>query len=333
MRQPGGYRRHGVQGFDDIALDDESACEEGVVNGYSNIILRNELPGAPLPFIILMRRVFGGFYLLMGIIGLIVFFTGTDTCTKLSRQITAPNEQVGRTDEVAISKSSVEICPPLANAVTMLIVGIIMTVTSFLTNFRIYLCNGMNKHDNTILWSQMAFQGAMIVATVFPLAGIVNVYELIFATALSGAEFRVLWMFGEVNSAYFCKRDFMKLDRLYGTQFSDEVKMRSEYGSWLTTKFNLWEGPFWTAVIMHSFIWIVGLIHLIQSETAKNAKTEAGFVVLFIVVFILITFLLVAYALYLFDIKWFAQYRNLNLFFDSVLFFVHFTIFFTFLFT
>lgn len=195
------------------------------------------------------------------------------------------------------------------------------------------MCYGMNKHDNTILWAQLTFQGALIVAIVFPLAGIVNVYELVFATALSATQFRILWMFGEVNSGYFCKRDFLKLDRMFGSQFSEDVKIRSEYGSWLTTKFTLWQGPFYTAIAIHLLIWIVGLIHLIQSETMKNAKTEAGFVVLFVVVFILISLIPIADTLYVLNIGWFSQYRNLNFLFDSVFFFIHLIIFVTFLFT
>jgi len=331
------YKRDTYPGmtYRNVSQEDDE-CEsgmasEGRVNLYATTISGQTLPGAPLSFILTTRRSFGALYLIMGLVSFVTFFTGDDTCTQLSRQVTAPHETVGRADMLAVSKKSIEICPLLANSATMVLVGVALIVTTLVDYFKEIIVDSLNKHNNPILWAQLTFQGAMIVMIVFPLAGIVNVYELLFATVLSGTEFSIVWMSGEVNSAYFCKRDFLKMDSMYGSEFPKADKEQSMYGPYFRTRIILWQRPIFTALAVHAIIWIIGLIHLVQSEMMKDAKTEAGFVILFIFVFVLFTFLPVSIVLYIYDVQWFCQYRNINVFVDAVLFLVHAIIFITFL--
>lgn len=325
--------RDDVDDEDNLVIDEETGEgeEEGVDNMYSQYMSSLDMPGVSHVASTRLRRLFAVLYAMMGLAGVIWAATGKSGCTRLSGQVTAPNERIGRTNVVGVSESGGSICPPFVNAIAMLIVGMGLMVLTMMPDLREAYCASVDCHQNGIMWVQLIFQAAMIVLAVFPLAGVVNTMELVAWTFLAGLLYSVMWMGYRLNSGYFNKRDFLKLDRDNDRGFSKDVKDESTYGSWFRARFYFYKQPYITVAIGTALLWIMGCIHMFESINAPGTRTVPGLVVLFFLICFIMVVAALASAAYVYEVRWFDQYRNFCLSMDVFFFTAHCAIFVTFL--
>lgn len=301
-------------------------CEEPE-DPYTTQVDNQKRPGISFETLIKSRHAMAIMYILLSIGGLILVVLGEDKCTALSRQITDPTQQIGRTTTLAVSKDAGEICPQLVNALAMSIIGTGILLTTALRAGKQHFCDGIDLRKNSIMWIQFGFQAAMIFLVLLTVVGVVNVFELVFGTFLVAAQYCILWVADEINALYYTKRDLLDIDSKLegmGYEFSDMDRIQSKYKDYFTTEIRLNLRPYIIALFFHLVIWSVAIVHLIHSLSGKSDVNVVYVIAFFIVSFFQLLVPVYIYNnIYPFCIPWFRQYRNMCFMIDITMFVSH----------
>lgn len=124
-----------------------------------------------------------------GAIGFVVSFFLHDTTTVLSRQVPGSGEEVGKLKNLPVSKQAGEISPIRSICMFALLIGALGYAVTQDTVFVMYINQIKQAHVARITYVIAALQSTVIMLTILPLTGVINVYELIFASMLTLAEF------------------------------------------------------------------------------------------------------------------------------------------------
>lgn len=274
-------------GAGDVLVEEGHAAATAHVPLYADVsyeteVDRNMNPGVSEVYVIMIRRLLAVLYFIMGVGQMAAYLMSDDQCLKLSRQVTDPDDVVGRTNTVGVSKSAGPWCPPFVNALAMLASSLFMVATSSLPYLSRRYIGSMDMFTNSWHWVQLTVQGAAIVAIVLPLVGVINVFELIFATLLTGSMYVVFSLSDELNASCFAHREWSKIENRIGNKYTSAQKAGGRFRSYLQATISFWSRLHWFGLFLYAAIWGVSLYHAGQSISSR--KVDAGFVAIFFIV-------------------------------------------------
>jgi hypothetical protein len=131
------------------------------------------------------------------------------------------------------------------------------------------------SYSARIMYYQVIVQSTFIVLTVMPLAGVVNVYELAFSAALTWAEFLMYLHSDVVNIIALNNWELVDTARnpVAGNPMMTLMRTYPKQPPFFVFNYE----PLIGAISMHTFIYIIMMIHLIQSMSSLQCDTNPFF--------------------------------------------------------
>lgn len=225
-----------------------------------------------------LRLCMGIGLVIMGIIAVTAMPFLKNSTTILATQTPAADDHVGMALHPPASNIVARFKPLLSIGVSSLIFGVLIAISSRAEKLQIWYIRGCEQYSCYFSYYQVCFQSGFVILTIMPLSGVINVYELVFATALTFAEF---WL-------YLCS-DLTNALVLNNWEFVDTIKIRhtpndpaADYfrltgrAAWFTNCYQ----PLLGAIVTHMLIWIIILIHVIESARSSVYEINSVFIVI-----------------------------------------------------
>lgn len=259
-----------------------------------------------------IRITFGLLYLFVGIGAFIVFFASDEKCLKLSRQVTAPGQDIGRANTVGVSKSAGPICAPAINASIMLVSAAWMLSTGLIESRYRALMISIYNETNGLHWLQLAVQGSFIILVILTMVGAINVFEVALAPVVVLSSYIFFAASDNRNAGWALHRAVKKSDERLATtplgkSYTAAEKAGTFEGRLLMGNFEFWGMAYFSGILTHAAVWIISLIHFIQSYGTHNLET--GFVTAFIIVSLLQQLIPIVKILCIRDVWYFSKTR------------------------
>lgn len=220
----------------------------------------------------------GALMLGLGALQLVMHWMLDDHGTALATQTPIGADSVGRVHQTPSSRIVTRMYPQLNMAIGSIIAGTMMAASmqvQFLRNEYFRQCLECVSY---FVHLQACFQSMIIVVTIMPLAGVVNVYELAFASVLTVAQFLIM-LFSDISNQYAFKQwhiidtNCVRGEAPLATLARCEPHIRSLVGFFRT--------PMVGATLVHVFTWTIILVHLVEAMLARRVESDFVGLVLF----------------------------------------------------
>jgi hypothetical protein len=259
------------------SMSDFMSLEEGTAHGFSARMAQSVKVKGPLTGqVIFCRRLFGYVYIFLAIIVAVLGRLFDPVSTRLSIQVPAPGDRVGRLKELGVSEPGGRIYPTV-----LLFVSLIMTAAWISYSLRAQITNkkredkplnrisyNMQEYHNPMLFFQAGVQGIVVALAVMPMAGIVNLYGLVFSVGVKAAVFSLYYMFDYANADTFKRRDI--------AASVDAMKN-------VVNNTSVFSGPLVTGLVLHLFYWGIVVIHLVETWDNSQTAFRTGVVLVLVV--------------------------------------------------
>ena len=233
------------------------------------------------PSIRKFKMTMAGILILVGAVVIIAFAVDPNgQSSMLATQIPPPGQSVGRVKSTPVSREVGVITPQLVIGICCMMSGawIMASVNVMIVYNR--LRKEVSLFSAYTLYYQICFQGTAIILTILPLAGVINVYELAFAVALTWAEM-LMYLFTDITNA-LPMHDWELIDNAIYKVAGDPVKTyqnvknNSKEVPWL----KFCAKPLIGAFLTHIFTWTIITIHIVEAIESTSYEIETRFVVI-----------------------------------------------------
>lgn len=230
-----------------------------------------------------IKLVFAVILILVGVVGLTMFSIKAKQGTILATQIPAIGEIIGKIETTPLSRIVGKIYPNLNICISALLSGLWLVISLNVNAIYIIIIEEVRLFSAFTIYYQICFQGTIIILTILPLAGVINVYELAFAIALTWAEM-LMYLYSDITNA-LTMFNWEMIDNAKNGDPSNPVatfrRFPGKHAStpWLKFCFT----PIMGAIVIHLFCWIIIMIHLleaIESSTYGTDRVYVGVVIL-----------------------------------------------------
>lgn len=207
-----------------------------------------------------------------GALGFIVSFLLHNTTTVLSRQVPGAGEEVGKLKHTPVSKQAGEISPVRSICMFALLIGLAGYAVTQDTVFVIYINQIRQSHVARITYYIAALQSTVIMLTILPMTGVINVYELIFASMLTLSEF-MMYIYSDIIN-HQATNNWELYDASIDKIPDDPVATvaRIKKNTTIITEFNY--EPLTAGIVIHLVSYCVVIFHLIESLSATTYTIE-----------------------------------------------------------
>jgi len=249
----------------------------------SNIKYNNALIGTftmvpQLPkweHVLVVRERMAYILVVFGLIGVIcgAVLDPTKRRTILATQFPDQGQTVGMLTETPDSHTVLTFTPLLSISIPAFLIGIWMAVSMRVKWLKdLFVFEIQITYMARITYYQAVIQSTVIVLTVMPLAGVVNAYELATLSALTWAEFLMYLHSDLANMSVFNNWDIV--DVVVNTQNLSPEIILSRIAPSKSPNFQYNYEQMLGGIAMHTFVYIILLIHIIQSMSSPNYDTN-----------------------------------------------------------
>lgn len=196
--------------------------------------------------------------------------------TVLATQFPQKDQTVGMLTKTPESHSVLTFTPLLSIGIPNLIIGIWMVVSMRVETIKsLFVVEIQQRYMARLSYYQVIIQSTILVLTVMPLAGVINAYELASLSALTWAEF-LMYLHSDLANMEVLN-NWELVDAFVNTDNMTPVAIVRLFKKVEAPNFQYNYEQVLGAMGMHTFIYIIVLIHLIQSMSATNYQTNASY--------------------------------------------------------
>ena len=172
-------------------VEESGGSMSDYIRGISGPVMRTQqkLTSPPAEIVVKCRRWMGLALMALGVIEFVVHWFLPYNGTVLATQTPIGPDSVGRVRQVPASQVVSRMYPQMNIAIGSFISGAILFTTMHFPVLRTLFFDQCVENLSYILHLQACFQSMIIVITILPLAGVVNVFELAFASVLTFSQF------------------------------------------------------------------------------------------------------------------------------------------------
>jgi hypothetical protein len=231
-----------------------------------------------LQTVMMIKDVLGVILILSGLATLMSFFfvSKQKRSTVLAVQTAQGDQTIGMLSMTPESRTVLVFNPILCISIVSVLVGCWMLGSMRFDPIKnIFIKEITLSYSARIMYYQVIVQSTFIVLTVMPLAGVVNVYELAFSAALTWAEFLMYLHSDVVNIIALNNWELVDTARnpVAGNPMMTLMRTYPKQPPFFVFNYE----PLIGAISMHTFIYIIMMIHLIQSMSSLQCDTNPFF--------------------------------------------------------
>jgi hypothetical protein len=235
---------------------------------------QRKMTSPPAEIVIKARRWMGITLMGLGVVEFVVHFFLPYNGTALATQTPVGTDSVGRVRQTPTSYVVSRMYPQMNIAIGSLVAGAMLFVTMHYPAFRTMFFEQCVNNLSYIVHLQACFQSMIIIITVLPLAGVVNIYELAFATVLTVAQF-LIYLFSDMSNQTPIKHwEFVDA---YGDVGEPPERSFHRACPHETPVLGFQWMPVVSGVVLFVFTWSIVFIHLVLAFTASTYSVEADF--------------------------------------------------------
>lgn len=234
----------------------------------------------PMTLIFRARRMMGTALLLLGVVEFVAHWFLPLNGSVLATQTPVGRDSVGRVRQTPESLTVSRIYPQLNIAIGTFIAGLMVLSTEWRTVAVIFA----SQCQQSLLYFvhiQACFQSMILIITVLPLAGVVNVYELVMAAMLTVAQYSIMLFSDMSNQMQLSHWDTVDIYR--GSRDEPPAQAFMNAGVHMRPVLEFHWMPLMLMLFIFVSVWAVIYLHLADAMHSDTYSIEADFV--FIVIF------------------------------------------------
>lgn len=229
----------------------------------------------------LAKLTMGAVLLFSGVCCMIAFAFKADETSILTNQLIEHGQWVGRVQSLPRTVIIVSISPLLILAFGSVVVGAWLSVSMTKPILMDMYFEECSLYTAYLAYYQVCFQAIIVIFIVLPLSGVVNIFEFMFASALTSAEFIMFMHSDIINTLALNSWDIVDccIEKGDTPQETYRVVMGNSSTPWFTFSYE----PLITGTVLHFFCWIIIFVHLGYALDSNSYDIDRSFV--FIVFF------------------------------------------------
>jgi hypothetical protein len=201
--------------------------------------------------------------------------------TILTTETPVPGQMLGRLTKDPQCVQAATISPLLVITVTATLVGAWQLISMRTEQLTLIYFEECNTYTARMMYYQVAVESTLIVLCILPLAGIMDVYALAFASALTWAEF-LMYLYSDLINVY----PLNNWEIIYSVPNpvpNNPVQTLRNYSATILPIIQFTWEPLMGALFMHIFIYIIVFIHVIKGATSPSYSYQWSFITIVII--------------------------------------------------
>ena len=221
------------------------------------------------------RRLMGLTLVGLGLVEFVAHWFLPYNGTVMATQTPVGFESVGRVRSTPESSTVSRIYPQLNIAIGSLIVGGVLLLTSTWRDAQVLFIEQCNRYLSYIVHIQACFESMILIITVLPLAGVVNVYELAMASMLTVAQYFVMLFSDMSNQVQLSHWETAEAYRARRDEPPDAAFRKAGVG--VAAKLGFHWMPIVLMLVIFTFLWVIIFLHLGEAMTSSVYSVEPDF--------------------------------------------------------
>lgn len=198
--------------------------------------------------------------------------------TVLATQMPTGPDSVGRVRQTPESMTVTRMYPQLNIAIGSALAGVLMLATAAWPAARLVFMRECTEFLSYIIHLQACFQSMILIVTVLPLAGVVNVYELALAAMLTFAGYFIMLFSDMGNQKQFSHWETVDTWRIDMAEDPYVAFRRAASARHIEPLLVFNWLPVVMMLVVFCFIWIIIFMHLGDALNSSTYSVEGDFV-------------------------------------------------------